>query len=350
MRVLPIATAGVSVIMAALAVSQIVESPGAIDDVGDVDLAPSPGDQTVDVAIVAGANPRDIGKTLEDAGVIDSTTQFSILVALLGYDGQLQAGDYEFSLGMAELDAVYRIRRGIVTTRSVTVVEGWRLEEIAVAVATQGISREEFVSQARVRNFDFEFLDGLRSSTTLEGYLYPATYSIRRDETADSVLTKMLEAFSASLPPDVRERARESGLTLHEVVTIASIIEREARLDEERPIMAQVFLRRLRQGIPLEADPTVQYAIASDPESVEEYGWWKRALTLEDLEVDSPYNTYANDGTPPGPICSPRISSIMAVLQPADTNYLYFVAKPDGSHAFASTLEEHQQNIDLYLR
>ena len=114
--------------------------------------------------------------------------------------------------------------------------------------------------------------------------------------------------------------------------------------------MAQVFLRRLRQGIPLEADPTVQYAIAADPESVEEYGWWKRELTREDLEVDSPYNTYAYDGTPPGPICNPRISSITAVLQPAETNYLYFVAKPDGSHAFASTLEEHQQNIDLYLR
>ena len=349
MRLLPIAAAGASLIMAALAVSQIVESPGAIDDVGEPAATPPADDRAIEVTIEAGANPRDIGKTLEDAGVIDSTTQFSILVALLGYDAQLQAGDYEFSPGTPELDAVYRIRRGIVTTRSVTVIEGWRLEEIADAVAAQGIPRDEFINRARALNFEFDFLEGLRSSTSLEGYLYPATYSIRRSDTADSVLQKMLEAFAAALSADAQSLAEESGLTLHEVVTIASIIEREAKVEEERPVMAQVFLRRLRQGIPLGADPTVQYAVA-DPESVEEYGWWKRELTLEDLENDSPYNTYARDGVPPGPIASPRISSITAVLKPAETNYLYFVAKPDGSHAFASTLEEHQQNIDLYQR
>jgi len=350
MRLLPIAAAGASLIMAALAVSQIVESPGAIDDVGEPAATLPADDRAIEVTIEAGANPRDIGKTLEDEGVIDSTTQFSILVALLGYDAQLQAGDYEFSPGTPELEAVYRIRRGIVTTRSVTVIEGWRLEEIADAVAAQGISRDEFIARARVLNFDFDFLEGLRSSTSLEGYLYPATYSIRRSDTADAVLQKMLEAFAAALPPDAVSQAEESGLTLHEVVTIASIIEREAVVEEERPVMAQVFLRRLRQGIPLGADPTVQYAVAEDRASVEEYGWWKRELTLEDLENDSPYNTYVRDGVPPGPIASPRISSITAVLEPAETNYLYFVAKPDGSHAFASTLEEHQQNIDLYLR
>ena len=348
MRLLPLAAGGASVLMAALAIAQIVESPGRIDDVPEPSSLPSAGMGTVEISIAAGAAPGEIGQQLEDAGVIDSTTQFSVLVALLGYEGSLQAGDYEFTANTAELDAVYRIRRGIVTTRSVTVIEGWRLEEIADAVAEQGIPREEFIAQAHVRNFDLEFLSGQRGGAALEGYLYPATYSIRRDDTVDDVLARMLEAFQEALPADAGQQAAQAGFTLHEVVTIASIIEREARVEEERPIMAQVFLRRLRQGIPLEADPTVQYALAQAPQSVEQFGWWKRELTLADLEVDSPYNTYANDGIPPGPICSPRADSVIAVLEPADTNYLYFVARPDGSHAFAETFEEHQQNIDLY--
>jgi UPF0755 protein len=160
----------------------------------------------------------------------------------------------------------------------------------------------------------------------------------------------MLQAFENNVPPDMAEQAVEGGLTVHQVVTIASIIEREAVVPEERPIMAQVFLRRLREGIPLGADPTVQYAVAEDPASVAAYGYWKTELTRNDLEIDSPYNTYQNRGLPPGPISNPRVDSILAVLNPADTNYLYFVAKPDGSHAFASTLEEHQNNIEMYQR
>jgi UPF0755 protein len=302
----------------------------------------------VDITVAEGSTPKDIGQQLEDAGVIESTTQFTILVSLLGYDGKLQAGDYEFAAGTAELDAIYRLRRGIMTTRAVTLIEGWRLEEVAEAVAAQGISREEFIAQAHVRNFDFPFLEEVRGAASLEGYLYPATYPIRRDATVDEVLTGMLRSFDEALPDDAAAQAAQAGLTLHEVVTIASIIEREARVEAERPIMAQVFLRRLRQGIPLEADPTVQYALAEDAASVEANGWWKRGLSLEDLEADSPYNTYVNGGIPPGPICSPRMDSITAVLQPADTNYLFFVAKADGSHAFAETFDEHQRNIEQY--
>jgi UPF0755 protein len=232
-----------------------------------------------------------------------------------------------------------------VAANAVTVIEGWRLEEVADAVAAYGIPREEFIAQAHARNFDFAFLDEAPRGSSLEGYLYPATYSIRRDATVDGVLTSMLQAFDEALPDDAPALAAEAGLSLHEVVTLASVIEREARVPEERPIMAQVFLRRLNEGSPLEADPTVQYALTADPGSVEEFGWWKLGLTVDDLETDSPYNTYLNGGIPPGPISNPRMDSIMAVLNPADTNYLYFVAKPDGSHAFAETFEEHQQNV-----
>ena len=173
---------------------------------------------------------------------------------------------------------------------------------------------------------------------------------MRKDETATGVLNVLLAGFENNVPADLSAQAEEAGLSLHDVVTLASIIEREAVLPEERPIMAQVFLRRLREGIPLGADPTVQYAVAANPDSIQEYGYWKRELTRADLEIASPYNTYQESGLPPGPISNPRLDSMLAVVNPANTNYLYFVAKPDGSHAFASTLDEHQANIEQYLR
>jgi UPF0755 protein len=348
MQFLPIVAGVISLVLAAVAAYVILDSPGQIEDVGEPQAALPPGSELFDVTVAEGATPKEIGRQLEDAGVIDSTTQFSILVALLGYEGKLQAGDYEFTTNTPELDAIYRLRRGIVTTHSVTIIEGWRLEEVADAVAAQGLPRQDFIAQAHARNFEFEFLDSAPRGATLEGYLYPATYSFRRDATVDVVLTSMLQAFSDALPPDAQTLAAETGLTLHQVVTIASIVEREARVPEERPIIAQVFLRRFAERMRLEADPTVQYALASAGQDIEALGWWKLELELGDLEFDSPYNTYVADGLPPGPICSPRIDSITAVLQPADTNYLFFVAKPDGSHAFAETFEEHQQNIALY--
>jgi UPF0755 protein len=228
--------------------------------------------------------------------------------------------------------------------------EGWRLEEIADAVA-EGISRDEFLAAARPAS-------RLGGTARLPWQSAPRNASledslsghdpIRRTDTAESLLEAMLQAFQDNLTPDIEPSAEAMGLTLHEVVTLASIIEREAVVPEERPIMAQVFLSRLRQGIPLEADPTVQYAIAEDSAGVKEFGYWKQELTRADLEYDSPYNTYANEGLPPGPICSPRAESMEAVARPAATNYLYFVAKGDGSHAFASTLQEHLENIQQY--
>ncbi|MEE9286378.1 MAG: endolytic transglycosylase MltG, partial [Dehalococcoidia bacterium] len=198
----------------------------------------------------------------------------------------------------------------------------------------------------------YEFLGRLGPSTPLEGYLLPATYFYRRSDKAEDVIQQMREAMNKSFTEELRSEALNQGLTMHGVLTLASIIEREAKVPEERPIMAQVFLKRLRLGIPLEADPTVQYALANDPESVAEFGYWKAELTVEDLEIDSPYNTYRLFGQPVGPIAAPRLDSIRAVIEPAGTNYLYFVATgdEDGSHAFAETLEEHEQNIQEYRR
>jgi UPF0755 protein len=356
MRFYPVFAAGLSLIVAAVAVWQVVESSNDLDDVSPYSPVGTPSGGVIEIGIETGMSPHDIGEQLEDAGIIASAPQFNILVSLLGYEGILQAGEYEFQAGSPVLSVVYRIRRGETSTRSVTVVEGWRLEEIADAVGEQGISRDEFLAEARARNFalsaarpdGFEFLQDAGRNASLEGYLYPATYSIRKDDTVQTVLEKMLQTFGNNLTPDIEPSARALGLTLDDVVTLASIIEREAVVPEERPIIAQVFLSRLRQRMSLDADPTVQYAIAKDPDSVRRYGYWKQELTRADLEYDSPYNTYANRGLPPGPICSPRLESLEAVVHPATTNYLYFVAKGDGSHAFAATLDEHLENVEKY--
>ena len=346
-RLIPIAAAGVTVIMIAAAVWAIVKSPGTIGDVGPYEPGAGTPGPAVEVTVQQGDSPQDIGERLEQAGVIDSEMQFRILVALLGYDRMLQAGDYEFGAGTPSLEVIYRLRSGIVSSRGVTVVEGWRLEEIADAVAQQGVPRDEFLAAAASHDYEFDFVKALDTGDTLEGFLYPATYPIRASDKPHDIVQKMLTAFSDNVPPGVRESAGEAGLTVRDVVTLAAIIEREAQVAEERPIMAQVFLKRLRLGIPLEADPTVQYAVAT-PQSVAQYGYWKKELTQADLQSNSPYNTYRYYGLPPGPISNPGLASIVAVVQPADTDYLYFVAKPDGSHAFARTLAEHIENVKKY--
>jgi UPF0755 protein len=158
----------------------------------------------------------------------------------------------------------------------------------------------------------------------------------------------MLRGFQDNVADRVQLEGQS--MSLFDVVTLASIVEREAAVPEERGIIASVFLNRLRLGIALQADPTVQYAVASDPASVELYGWWKKELTLDDLKIDSPYNTYLYPGLPPGPIANPGLASIEAVVQPPATNFLFFVAKNDGTHVFAETLEEHLRNVEQYQR
>lgn len=323
----------------------ILASPAGVNDAGPYVPSDATG-AAVEITVNPGEGTDTIGKALESDGVIESATQFEVLVAMMGFDRLLQAGTYEFAKNSPQLEVIYRMRRGQVSTRSVTVVEGWRREQIADALVEQGIPRADFLAAtASGAGYEFDFLDELPSGATLEGYLYPATYNVFAKDTAQTMVQKMLQAFSENVPAGIASQATDRGLTLHKAVTLASIIEREAVLPEEKPVMAQVFESRLQFGMTLDADPTVQYAIA-DPAGPD---YWKTDLAQSDLEVDSPYNTYVEFGLPPGPISNPSAESILAAVQPAGTNYLYFVAKPDGSHAFAETLAEHQANVDLYL-
>jgi UPF0755 protein len=338
--------AGVSAFLTVVALAVILADPGSIDDVGALQTPASTSGDPILIEISEGDGPSEIAERLENRGVIESGTQFRVLVNLMGYDRLLQAGEYEFAPGTPAMETVYRLRSGLVSTKTLTVIEGWRLDEIADAVAGQGILREEFIAAASRTDYPYAFLAGLPEGATLEGYLYPATYTVRTSDTAESVVLKMLEGFDQNVAAGIADQAAALGLSMHDAVTLASIIQREAQVADEKPIMAQVFETRLLAGITLDADPTVQYAITEDPASVAEFGYWKPGLTLDDLVYDSLYNTYQYFGLPPGPISNPGVDTMLAVVQPADTLYLYFVARPDGSHAFAETYEEHLSNVE----
>lgn len=342
---------GGAIVTALLIAAAVWLTVNSTDSIGDasryVVRSPVPGEPVM-ALVREGQGAKDIGRELEDKGIIESAKQFEVLVSLMGYNGALQAGDYEFQTGSPVLSVIYRMRRGELSSRTVTVVEGWRTEEVADALEPLGVPREAFLAAARSHDYDFDFVSELPQEQSLEGFLYPATYPVRIGEQPSDLVRQMLQAFSDNVPEGVRDSAAESGMSLSEVLTLASIIEREARIPDERPIMAQVFLSRLADGMPLQADPTVQYALASERGPSGD-GWWKKGLTVADLGIDSPYNTYLYPGLPPGPISNPSLASIISVIQPADTNYFYFVAKPDGSHAFATTLKEHEANVEKYL-
>ena len=333
----------------------IASSPGSVSRQG-VRLGTAKSDEPVYIVIESGDDAAEIGRSLANAGVIDSATSFQRLARITGSERKLAAGEYEFLPGTSTLDAVRRIRDGLTSARVVAVPEGLRLEEIGNLLERRGIVKaDEFLTAVNAiaisgTAIDADLLQSRPASATLEGYAYPATYSFRRSTSASEVVLTMVKALSERFTPQLRAEARAQGLSIHEVLTLASIVEREVVLPEERPLIASVFRNRLQIDMALQADPTVQYAIASRPGSIVEYGYWKRSLSAQDLQFDSTYNTYTKRGLPPGPIANPGIESIKAVIRPAVTKHLYFVARNDGSHAFAETFEEHQRNVELYQR
>ncbi len=344
---IPIAATVVLVGIVAVGGWLLYRTPGTL-----VNEAPPPTGPTqesgsiVVVHVDEGASAIETGEALEDAGVIQSARLFRILASLMGVGDRLAPGDYEFEKGITALTAVRRINQGITASNIVTIREGLRSEEIADLLEESGVVPAAEFRSALSDQYDEAFLAQLEHGG-LEGVLFPARYGFASDTTSHEAVEQILLAFEQRYEDEIRPRLSSTpgGLSLSEVVTLASIVEREARVPEERAIIASVFLNRLDSGIPLQADPTVQYAVGNDPTSVAEHGYWKNELSLADLAIDSPYNTYANVGLPPGPIANPGLDSIMAVLEPASTNYLFFVARPDGSHAFAETLEEHTLNV-----
>jgi UPF0755 protein len=308
-------------------------------------------DETVVVHVDQGDSAATIGRKLEQTGVIDSARLFRVLASLMAVGARLEAGDYEFHKGESAMVAVQRISQGITASRIVTIPEGLRAEEIGALLERNGVVSAEDFRNALAEQYTASFIE-TRSSldappprSGLEGFLFPATYGFPMQIAPHQVVQQLVAAFDERYRTQIQPLLAASNLSLHDAVTLAAIVEREAQLPEERPVIASVFLNRLAAGMPLQADPTVQYALGSDPANAARFGYWKPDLTLADLAIDSPYNTYVHAGLPPGPIANPGLDSILAVLRPAQTDYLYFVARPNGSHAFAATLEEHQRNV-----
>lgn len=210
------AAIGSAAVMVLVAAIVIFASPGQIDDVGAVRTPAATDGPAIGIEVSDGEGIGDIGQLLETRGVIDSSVQFRVLVSMMGYDRLLQAGEYEFQPGTPAIEVIYRMRAGLVSTKSLTVVEGWRLGEIADAVAEQGISREKFIAATSHSDYDYPFLTSLASETSLEGYLYPATYTIRSSDTAESVVRMMLDAFSQNVPAGIADQAAGRGFFCRE--------------------------------------------------------------------------------------------------------------------------------------
>lgn len=327
----------------------------------ELDQAASEYSRPVRFTIEPGMAARTIARELQRFGLIRDPELFEAYVRLNQLDSKIQAGTYVLDPTMTLREVVEAIQHAASESVTITVLEGWRFEQTADYLTKAGVLsdpakgeayRSLAASAAAIDPDRYGFLRERPQGASLEGYLFPDTYEIpATNATAVDVLTRQLDNFAARVLP-LYETARANGttdLTLHQVLTLASIVEREAVVREERPTIAGVYLNRLAAGIKLEADPTVQYAMGYQPAAGQ---WWKTPVTLDEYStVNSPYNTYLNGGLPPGPIAAPGLSSVEAVLNPEQHSYLYFVAVPDGSgrHVFAETFDEHVKNVAAYM-
>jgi peptidoglycan lytic transglycosylase G len=318
---------------------------------GDLD-APASDDATpVVFSILPGELPADVATRLQNQGLIKDSDLFMRLAKYTQADIKIQAGEYVLRRTMKPPEILEAIQHGRAKTIIVTVRPGWRAEEIADYLSTLGLqsfSKDEFLQLVKAGNVDYAFLKDRPkgASPSVEGFLFPETYNVPYDVPTATLITLMLDTFNSRVTEATRQKAAAQKLTLYEVVTLASIVEREAVAADERPIIASVFLNRIKKKMLLQADSTAQYAIGYQTATKL---WWKSPVTIDELSnVNSPYNTYRNPGLPPGPISNPSLSSINAAADPAQTDYLFYFSKGDGTHAFARTYEEHQQNQARY--
>lgn len=317
------------------------------------ELTSPAGDNPADVTFTvrAGELPADIAAHLSAAGLIHDSDLFVRLVKYKHVDSNIQAGDYVLRQTMTMDEIVEALQHGRAKTVSIVIRPGWRAEQVAEYLSGLGLANYNsgrFLQTVRSSAYDYSFLRDRPkgASSSLEGFLFPETYNMPIDIQMDGLISLILGTFDQRFTANLRREAASAKLTIFEVVTLASIVEREAVVPDERPLIASVYLNRLKKKQLLQADPTVQYALGFQPATRQ---WWKTPISLDEYQhVDSPYNTYVHAGLPPGPICSPSLASMIAVLEPASTDYYYFLAKGDGTHAFAKTFEEHQQNLVKY--
>ena len=291
------------------------------------------------VEIPPGAGSIAIANRLAGAGVVRDVHSFRMVLWLSGKGRRLQAGEYRFDHPMSARQVADKVARGDVYVRPITFPEGLTARQMAALYESKGFGPAAEFSEAAKHGSLVSAVDP--DATDLEGYLFPDTYKMPRHSTAAQLVARMVAGFMKTLTPALLDKANARGLTIRQLVTLASIVEKETGNPEERPQVAAVYANRLKIGMALQCDPTVIYAL-------ERAGRYNGNLTRENLQFDSPYNTYRYPGLPPGPIASPGRASLAAATSPASVPYLYFVSKNDGSHAFASTLDEHNRNVQQY--
>ena len=277
--------------------------------------------KTVEVLIPKGSSPHKISKILKDSEVISSQKLFLVLIKFYGYSTKLQAGLYDFNTKDSLNTIIEKIKNGESKNIKVTIPEGFNIRQIAKVLAENNVCEEQkFIKSATEQN--------------MEGFLFPNTYFLLPQMSESEIIKVMNDEFNKFWTKERQERLKQINKPQRDVVILASIVEKEAVADSERPIIAGVFLNRLSKGMRLESCSTVLYAMGIN----------KERLSFEDLKFESPYNTYRYKGLPPGPICNPGAEAIDAVLYPQPTDSLYFVSKGNGTHYFSSTFEQHIKN------
>ncbi len=298
----------------------------------------------IEITIPKGASTSSIAKILKDNNLVKNEMFFSAFAKYEKMDGKFKAGKYVLNNGMTQEEIMEKLVAGGISKDSVTftIPEGFELKQIAERLSEMGlVDKDSFLElTSKVSNFssEFEFLEEVPGELSLEGYLYPDTYEVYVDANEKDIIRKMLSRFDSLYTDDIKAKAKELNLNLNQVITLASIIEREGRADSEREIISAVFHNRLKSKMMLQSCATVQYIL----------GERKPVLSNKDTLIESPYNTYINQGLPPGPIASPGIKSIEAAVNPANVDYKYFVYNENeaGTHTFSVTYEEHLKAIN----
>lgn len=284
-----------------------------------------------------GSSLKEVAGDLEKTGLITNKTLFVLWTRVKGYGKDLRAGEYALSPAMAPVQLLEILRKGLVILYPVTIPEGFTRDQIADALAAKGLAdKKRFLELTRDKALLRQY--GI-SGPSFEGYLFPDTYHFSRGMPTSAVLDTMVKRFKQVVAP-LMEKSQATGMKFEDVVILASIVEKETGKPEERPLIASVFLNRLRLGMRLESDPTVIYGIEN----------FDGDLKKKDLTEKTPYNTYVIHGLTPGPIANPGLESIKAVMDPARTDYLYFVSRNDGSHHFSKTLAEHNRAVEMYQK
>lgn len=324
---------------------RLILSAKLLNRLEDLKLPKDPDGAEKTFQVQLGESPLDITNRLEQEGLIKNAQALRDYLIFAGLDTSIQAGEFVLNPRMNSLEIANALQDATPDEVTFVILPGWRMEEVAAVLPTSGlsISPQAFLDAVKNPLPDSPIRAEVPEGASLEGFLFPDSYRLKRDIRTQAFIDILTENFRAAITEDLRQGFARQGLDIFQTVVLASIVQREAVVPEEMPMIASVFLNRLAAGMKLDADPTVQYALGFN---YDQNTWWTNPLSKTDLEVNSPYNTYLNWGLPPGPIANPGLNALQAVAYPAQTPYYYFRAACDGSgrHSFAENFEQHLQN------